>query len=77
MAALGGLEENLICSSTEQEKPSLSSFIFKTSLSRYNVCIYLDKTFAWFILVEFYFHTGFFFSITFRLFWLWFWLAAL
>lgn len=26
---------------------------------------------------EVYFHTGFFFSITFRLFWLWFWLAAL
>lgn len=40
------LEEKLICSCTEQEKPSLNSFIFKTSLSQYNVCIYFDKTFA-------------------------------
>lgn len=41
-----GLEEKLVCSCTEQEKPSLSSFIFNTPLSQYNVCIYLDKTFA-------------------------------
>lgn len=48
VAALGvrALGEKLICSCTEQEKPSLNSFIFKTPLSQYNVCIYLDKTFA-------------------------------
>lgn len=40
------LEKELICSCREQEKPSLNSFIFKTSLSQYNVCIYFDKTFA-------------------------------